>query len=132
MIGSADETLPLTRQFALGGQHNFYGLREFERRGRQILVGSLEYRFQSPFVILFDTYFSLRYDLGSIWLNREQIRFKDLRHGVGAAISFNTPVGPAEFAVGKSFTFSNDGGALGKIIYGQTIGYFSFGYYLDH
>lgn len=131
VLGFADETLPLTRQFSLGGQHNFYGLREYERRGRQLLVGSLEYRFKSPLPLLFDTYFSARYDLGSIWANREQIRFKDLRHGAGVALSFSTPIGPAEFAVGKSFNFA---GRLseGNIKYGQTVGYFSFGYYLDH
>lgn len=131
VLGSADETLPLSRQFSLGGQHNFYGLREYERRGRQLLVGSLEYRFKSPIPLFFDTYLSARYDLGSVWANREQIRFKDLRHGAGLALSFSTPIGPAEFAVGKSFNFAGKVSDA-NIKYGQTVAYFSFGYYLDH
>ena len=46
--------------------------------------------------------------LGSIWDFQEQIRFKDLRHGIGGSISFDTPIGPAEFAVGRSFLLRND------------------------
>jgi len=49
VFGFADKTLPLSQQFSLGGQNNFFGLRENEYRGRQIFVSSLEYRHKLPF-----------------------------------------------------------------------------------
>ncbi|MGD8782551.1 MAG: hypothetical protein PVH88_26790 [Ignavibacteria bacterium] len=68
-----------------------------------------------------------RYDTGSIWTEREQIRFKDFRHGIGGTFSLDTPVGPADFSVGKSFDFRNllpDK----SISWGETFFYFSIGY----
>jgi NTE family protein len=127
VIGAADNTLPLSQNFSLGGQNSFYGMREYEFRGRQILLGSLEYRFLLPFNLFFDTYIKARYDIGSIWSIKDQIRFKDLRHGIGTALAFDTPVGPAEFAVGESFYFKNN---LTKstIVLGDPYFYFSIGY----
>jgi NTE family protein len=127
-IGVADNTLPLSRQFSLGGQNSFSGLRDNDYRGRQIFLSSLQYRYKLPFKIFFDSYLSLRYDLGSIWATREQIRFKDLRHGIGASISFDTPLGPADFSVGRSFIFK---GRLNysSILRGPVYFYFTVGYY---
>lgn len=128
VIGTGDRTLPLSQQFSFGGQNSFFGLREYEFRGRQILLTSLEYRYKLPVKLFFDTYLKARYDLGSIWEEREQIRFKDLRHGVGATVSFNTPVGPADFSVGKSFYFINKLSSS-AIVWGRTFFYFTIGYY---
>lgn len=128
VVGLGDKTIPLSQQFSFGGQNSFFGLRENEYRGRQILLTSLEYRYKLPVKLFFDTYIKARYDLGSIWEEREQIRFKDLRHGVGATISFNTPVGPADFSVGKSFYFVNklfDN----VVVWGPAFFYFTIGYY---
>lgn len=127
VIGAADNTLPLSQNFSFGGANSFYGLREYEFRGRQIFLASLEYRFMLPFNLFFDTYIKARYDLGSIWSEKEQIRFKDLRHGVGAALAFDTPVGPAEFSVGESFYFKNTL-ANNTIVLGNLYFYFSIGY----
>jgi len=127
-IGFADKTLPLTEQFSLGGHYSFFGYRDYEYRGRQILKISVAYRHLMPFKIFFDTYLSFRYDLGSVWAEQEQIRFKDLRHGIGATLSFDTPIGPADFSVGKSFYFKN---VLSKntISSGPFYFYFTIGYY---
>ena len=127
-IGFADRTLPLSEQFSLGGHKSFFGYREYEYRGRQIFKVGIEYRHLMPFKIFFDTYLSFRYDLGSIWAEQEQIKFKDLRHGLGATLSFDTPIGPAEFSVGKSFYFKN---VLAKntITRGPFYFYFTIGYY---
>ena len=126
-FGFADKTLPLSEQYSLGGQESFYGMRNNEFRGRQIFLSSLMYRYKLPFVIFFDTYLKLRYDLGSTWEQQEQIRFKDLRHGIGGAVSFDTPIGPAEFAVGRSFLLKKD--QPGVISWGDVLFYFSIGYY---
>lgn len=128
ILGYADNTLPLSQQFSMGGQNSFLGMRDNEYRGRQVLSASFEYRYKIPIQIFFDTYVKLRYDLGSIWAEKEQIRFKDLKHGIGATISFNTPIGPADFSFGRSFYFAN---TLPKnaIIWGPTLFYFTIGYY---
>jgi NTE family protein len=128
MMGFGDKTLPLSEQYSLGGQSMFYGMREDEFRGRQLFLTSLEYRYKFPFEIFFDTYFKFRYDLGSIWENQEQIRFKDLRHGIGAAVSFDTPIGPADFAVGRSFLLKKNIPNR-TISWGDVFFYFSIGYY---
>lgn len=127
-FGYADETLPLSQMFSFGGQSSFYGYRDYEFRGRQIFATSLTYRAKLPIDFWFDTYFKARYDLGSIWAQQESIRFKDLRHGIGVSLAFNTPVGPAEFSVGKSFLLKK---AIPDniISWGETLFYFTIGYY---
>lgn len=127
-FGYGDETLPLSQQFSFGGQNNFFGYREHEFRGRQIFVSSLEYQTKLPINLFFDTYVKARYDLGSVWAQQENIRFKDLRHGIGASLAFDTPIGPAEFSVGKSFLLKKS--LPDNIIsWGDTHIYFTIGYY---
>ncbi|MDZ7764533.1 MAG: hypothetical protein U5K00_08915 [Melioribacteraceae bacterium] len=77
-FGFADRTLPLSQQFSFGGQTSFFGYRDYEFRGRQIFISSLAYRVKLPFKIFFDTYLKARYDLGSIWAQKEEIKFKNL------------------------------------------------------
>ncbi|MCU7497355.1 MAG: BamA/TamA family outer membrane protein [Ignavibacteria bacterium] len=127
-IGFADETLPLSQQFSLGGQNSFFGLRDNEFRGRQIFLASLEYRALLPVKLFFDTYVKLRYDMGGIWQHREQIRFVDFMHGAGTSLSFDTPLGPADFSVGRSFLFERN---LPKnpLRLGPVYFYFTIGYY---
>jgi NTE family protein len=128
MMGFGDKTLPVTDLYSIGGQNSFFGMRENEYRGRQIFLASLEYRYKFPVVIFFDTYFKLRYDLGSVWEFQDQIRFKDLRHGIGTSLSFNTPIGPADFSVGRSFLFRKNLPG-NPISWGEVFFYFSIGYY---
>ena len=126
-IGFGDKTLPLSEQFLLGGMNSFFGMRENEFRGRQIMLTSIMYRIKLPFQIFFDTYLKFRYDLGTTWLTQEKIRFKDLRHGIGGIISFDTPIGPAEFAIGRSFLLQKDL-PENPIRWGDLLFYFSIGY----
>ncbi len=129
-VGFADQTLPITEQFSLGGQTSFFGLREDDGRGRQLLLANLEYRFALPLKIFFDTYLKVRYDVGSIWATPEQVRLKDFRHGVGLALVLDTPIGPAEAAVGISFYIRKD--LLDNpVSYGPAVSYFSIGIPLD-
>ncbi len=123
-FGFADLTMPFPEFFDLGGQDRFFGLLENQEKGRQIAKGSLEYRFHSPFPLFFDTYFSIRYDLGSVWIQPEQIRFQDFRHGLGLTVAFDTPVGPAKFSLGQAFYFKENPYLLVK---GPLAIYFSIG-----
>lgn len=128
IMGFADKTLPLSEQYSIGGQTSFFGMRENEFRGRQIFIASLEYRYKLPVKIFFESYFKLRYDLGSAWDEQEQIRFKDLRHGLGATLSFDTPIGPADFSIGRSFLFKKNlpGNPISA---GDVFFYFSIGFF---
>lgn len=127
IFGFADKTTPLTEQFSLGGEKSFFGLVDNELRGRQILETSLEYRYLFPYKIFFDTYLSIRYDIGNIWQVTEDIRFKDLRHGLGFTAAFDTPLGEASFSVGRSFLIKK-GFKKDSFIFGPYDFYFSIGY----
>lgn len=129
-LGLADATLPLLEQFSLGGQRSMFGLREGEQRGRQMMLASLEYRYLLPVKVFFDTYLSLRYDLGATWLRPSEIHLNDLEHGVGFSVGLDTPLGPADFSLGRSFTL-NKGRARNIFNYGPVVAYFSFGYRFD-
>lgn len=128
MMGFADKTLPLAEQYSLGGQNSFFGMRENEFRGRQIFLSSLQYSVLLPLKIFFDAYFSMRYDLGWTWPLQEQIRFKDLRQGIGVTLSFDTPVGPADFSIGRSFLYTKNLPS-NPISWGDVEFYFSIGYF---
>ncbi|MBI5326006.1 MAG: patatin-like phospholipase family protein [Ignavibacteriae bacterium] len=123
-FGFADQTLPLPEFFGLGGQDNFFGLKEDEERGRQIVKGSFGYRIKMPMKFFFDTYLSFRYDIGAIWKVTEEIKFGNFKHGLGGTLSFDTPAGPAKFSLGKGFYFLQE---PNRIKWGPFMGYFSIG-----
>ena len=123
-FGSADATLPLPESFSLGGEDNFYGLREDELRGKQVLQGSFEYRLKMPFSIFFDTYVLLRYDFGGIWQKPEAIALNEFKHGIGASLALDSPLGPAKISVGRSFFFIKN---PNSIVWGPALLYFSLG-----
>ncbi len=130
VLGFADETLPITEQFSVGGQNNFFGLREDDTRGRQLIVASFEYQYHLPVKIFFDAYLKARYDFGSLWAVPEEIKIGHLRHGAGIGLALDTPIGPAEFSVGKSFFFRRDI-LEHPVSVGPTLFYFSIGYPLN-
>ncbi len=124
LLGAADRTLPGPELFSLGGQDLFFGMREDEERGRQILVGNLDVRVKLPVKIFFDTYVSLRYDIGAIWAQPEFIRIGDMQHGIGTTIGIDTPVGPALLSLGRRFYFLDQPAA---IAWGPLLAYFAIG-----
>jgi NTE family protein len=127
IFGFADKTTPLMEHFSFGGENSFFGMLENELRGRQLLTASLEYRILFPYKLFFETYLSTRYDLGQIWDNAEDIRFRDLRHGIGLSALFDTPIGKASFSVGRSFLI-NRGLTQESFMFGPYTFYFSIGY----
>lgn len=124
IFGAADRTLPNPEFFQLGGEDSFYGMREDEERGRQIFTSSLEYRYKIPLQLWFDTYFSVRYDLGTTWLFPEDVKFSSLKHGIGSRLSWDTPIGPATLSVGRAFKFLDN---PPTVSWGETMLYFSVG-----
>jgi NTE family protein len=124
LLGAADLTLPSPELFSLGGEDLFFGWREDQARGRQIAVGNIEARWKMPFRVFFDTYISVRYDIGAVWERPEKIRIADMNHGLGFRIGLDTPVGPAQFSVGRSFFFLTNPDA---VAWGPVLFYFSIG-----
>ena len=107
-VGIADATMPLAEQFRMGGRESLYGLREDDRRGRQLLLVNLEARYLLPIRLLFDTYLRARYDVGTIAAVPEEFKLSSLLHGVGLELALATPVGPAVLGAGKAFYVSPD------------------------
>jgi NTE family protein len=124
-FGYGDNTLPMSEEFRLGGQHSFYGTRENEYTGRQLFLASIEARYLLPIKVFFDSYVSIRYDLGRVWDVPENIKFEELRHGLGVSLGLDTPIGPADFGIGKSFLFQDN--IDFPIAFGPTYLYFSIG-----
>lgn len=128
-FGFADNTTPFIEQYSLGGENSFYGMAENQLTGRQLMSASLEYRYTLPFKLFFDTYLSVRYDIGNAWEQADAIRFKDLRHGLGTSISFDTPIGKSSFAVGRTLLIRK-GLTSDSFIFGPYTFYYSLGYSL--
>ncbi|HZY10694.1 MAG TPA: patatin-like phospholipase family protein [Bacteroidota bacterium] len=125
-FGFADETLPTSEQFSLGGLGSFFGLREDDSRGRQLFLINMEYRYSLPFKIIFETYLKARYDLGMISAIPQELKLNSFRHGIGGEIALDTPIGQASFGMGKSFYFREDLPHL-PVSVGPLLFYFSIG-----
>ncbi|MCX7761909.1 MAG: BamA/TamA family outer membrane protein [Candidatus Kryptonium sp.] len=129
LFGLCDDSTPLSQQFFIGsvtGLNSFSGMKEDEMYGRQVILGGVEARFRSPIKVFFESFLSLRYDVGSAWEKFEAIRWKDLRQGIGIELGFDTPIGALRINVGKSFkvrAVKQEG-----LIWGPTIFYFSLGF----
>lgn len=95
-IGLSRRGLPPTEQFYLGGMKSFYGYRSEQLVGDKFLLMQAELRFRLPLRF----YLSTRYDLGEVYRRTDQIKFTNLRDGVGAQIAFDSPIGPFEFGYG--------------------------------
>jgi NTE family protein len=126
-FGFADKTMPYAQEFRLGGRTSFFGVREDDRRGRELLLLNVEYRYFLPVRILFDSYLRARYDLGTISEVPEEIKLSTFRHGLGLELALDTPVGQAALGVGKSFFFNGDLPnrpiQLGPVLWYFVIGY---------
>jgi hypothetical protein len=92
-----------------------------------MLAVSLEYRYRLPMRLIFETYLRVRYDLATISEIPEQIKLSAFRHGIGAELALDTPIGQAAFGAGKSFFPARD---LPKnpIQHGPLLFYFVLGY----
>ncbi len=93
--------LPPSERFYIGGQHSFSGFRTYELNGDKVFLLNTEFRYRLPSRL----YLFGRYDLGEVYENADQIKLRNLRHGLGVAIALDSPIGPIEFGYG---TASND------------------------
>ncbi len=120
----SDNTTPNAEFVSLGRDDMFFGKREDDQRGAQLLLGSCELRWASPLTLILPLHFSVRYDIGSTWNGFETISIGSMQHGIGLSIHAKTPLGPARISAGKSFFFvsSPDGIIQGPILFSFSIG----------
>ncbi len=95
-IGISRSGLPPSEQFFLGGQHSFAGFRTHQLAGDKMFILSNEVRVKLP--LLF--YITGRHDLGEVYVSSDQIKLRNLRHGVGISLALDSPIGPFEFGYG--------------------------------
>jgi len=98
--GTADHTTPFPKQFRLGGLVSFIGIPEETFIGKRFFTLSGELRYRFPWPRWLESYLSIRYDFGGIWGSYSKITTDDFKHGMGAILSFNTPLGPFRLGYG--------------------------------
>jgi len=120
----SDNATPNPEYYSLGRDDMFFGKREDDQRGSQLLLGSCEIRWATPVSILVPIHISARYDIGSTWTSFDGISIGNLQHGIGITLHAKTPVGTARISGGKSFYFvsSPDGVVQGPLLFSFAIG----------
>ena len=120
----SDNSTPNPEFVSLGRDDMFFGKREDDQRGAQLILGSCEFRWASPISFLVPLHFSARYDFGSTWNGFETISIGSMQHGIGFTMHAKTPLGPARISAGKSFFFvsSPDGVIQGPLLFSFSIG----------
>ena len=97
-IGLSGSGLPASEQFYFGGPNSFMGYRTDELAGDKMILVNQELRFRLPLRF----YVLARYDIGNLYISTDELKLENLRHGFGAAIAFDAPIGPIEFSYGRS------------------------------
>jgi len=100
IFGFADNTLPFSEMFRMGGSESFYGYYRDQLFGRIIALGNFEFRNRIPIENIVDTYLSFRYDIGAVWYKQDKISINDFIHGFGISVAVDFPIGPVEIAYG--------------------------------
>ncbi|ASQ91759.1 patatin [Prosthecochloris sp. GSB1] len=134
-LGLGGEGLPFSEMFFIGGagspySQRFIGLKENDRIGPNMAMAGASVRYSPPFDIIFPSSFLLYYNAGNVWNRREEMSFDDLVHGIGAGITWKTPLGPARFTAGKAFTFNEQLADENEtsLRFAETVFYFSLGH----
>jgi len=95
-VGISRSGLPPSEQFFLGGLHSFAGFRTHQLAGDKMFIFSNEIRVKLPFKL----YLSGRHDMGEVYVSSDQIKLRNLRHGVGISLALDSPIGPFELGYG--------------------------------
>ena len=132
-LGLSDAQTPLTEQFFIGGagspySRRFIGLKERDLSGNNMLLLGTNIRYSPDFAIIFPSSFEIYYNVGQIW--DERFSLDEMIHGIGAGLTWKTPIGPARFTAAKAFTFEskeNDSAKHG-LSFAESVFYFSLGH----
>jgi NTE family protein len=123
IVGIADNTLPFSEWFRMGGARTFYGLTDGILSGRALFTGSMGYRLRLSIFPFVQSYLHVRYDLGATYRQTENPRAKELQQAIGGGLDVELPVGPLSVGWGRM-----DGSYIEG---GQDRFYLSLGYELN-
>ncbi len=99
-LGLSRSGLPVSEKFYLGGMHSFAGFRTHQLSGDKVFTLTNELRVKLPLRL----YLTGRYDMGEVYTATDQIKLRNLRHGVGISLALDSPIGPLEFGYGVADT----------------------------
>ncbi len=95
-LGLSRAGLPPPEKFYLGGLHSFAGFRTDQLSGDKMVVLSNELRLKLPLRL----YVTGCYDLGEAYESSAQIKLRNLRHGFGISLAYDSWIGPMEIGYG--------------------------------
>ncbi|MBD3402313.1 BamA/TamA family outer membrane protein [candidate division GN15 bacterium] len=97
-VGISRTGLPPPEKFYMGGARSFSGYHTHELSGDKMILLNQEIRVRLPL----NLYLYGRFDLGEVYTSTTQIKPSNLRHGFGAALAYDSFIGPIEFGYGRS------------------------------
>lgn len=97
-IGLSRSGLPPSEHFYIGGARSFVGYKQYELNGEKLFLMNNELLVKLPK----NLYFIARWDAGEVFRRRSQIKLRQARHGAGAFIAFDSPIGPFEIGYGTT------------------------------
>ncbi len=133
-VGTSSSMVPFADNFFIGGAGSphgtpFIGLKENDLIGRNMVVFGSSLRYHPGIDIIFPSTFQLYYNMGQAWETNREFSFSSMIHGLGAGLSWKTPVGPANFTAGKAFTLNGAGKHEdGSLRFAESVFYFSLGH----
>lgn len=107
-FGAGDATVPPPEFFSLGGMQSLLGLRDEQRRGRQLSALTVTYLFPSQLPWVLPTEFFVRCGSGGVWEVPRQIRLSELFYSLGAGVVVKTPIGLGAVAFGRAFRLDGE------------------------
>ena len=135
LFGVSSQAVPLSEQFFLGGagttySQRFFGMKESTLPCNNMAAAGVQFGYKPSFDILFPATLFLHYNIGNSWNKMEQISTSSLLQGIGTSIIWETPVGPARFAVSKLLPLPEHSEIGEKLSprFTDTILYFSIGH----
>ena len=96
--GTSDSWLPESERYLLGGRSTFFGLHTGEGRGDYFWRSHAALRMHNGGT----RYITLQYNLGNVWTYDAEVDVFDVIHGVGAAYTVDSPLGPLDLGAGIS------------------------------
>jgi NTE family protein len=97
-VGLSRSNLPLSEKLYIGGLNQFAGYREYQLAGDKMILSSHEIRLR----LMSRVYLAVRYDVGNLYAEADDISFKALRHGLGLWLAIDSPLGPIVAGWGKA------------------------------
>ena len=102
--GSADQSLPFSEFFTLGGMAEFPGLFEREKFGRQMMLFINEFRYRFRWYLPTDMYLGANFNVGAVWETSEDpVKKEDFLTSIGIYYALNSIFGPIQLTYGNLF-----------------------------